>query len=181
MKPKCTPKERIMNAFRHVESDRVPIDLGSTGNTSITKDAYESVKRLLKIDLPSKLMSKNLSTAFVDEVVLERFGVDTRGVFLSASDEWRDIELTPDKYIDEWGITYYKPPGFPFYDTVKHPLAGDIKYGGKVTPQFFYQALHCHKIILKAACRLPYTINTDWTANPPGEFKEYLKTLKGNI
>ena len=126
MKSKCSPKERILNAFRHVESDRVPIDLGSTANTSITKDAYENVKRFLKIDLPAKLMSKNLSTAFVDDVVLEKFGVDTRGVFLSRSDEWHDIELAPDKYIDEWGVTYYKPDGSPFYDAVKNPLAGDI-------------------------------------------------------
>ena len=123
---KCTPRERVLNAFRYVESDRIPIDFGSTGNTSITKDAYENLKRHLSIDLPTTLISKNLSTAHVDEVVLERFGVDTRGVFLSGSDEWRDIELAPDKYIDEWGITYYKPPNSPFYDAVKNPLAGDI-------------------------------------------------------
>ena len=126
MKPACTPRERILNAFAHVESDRVPIDFGSTANTSITKDAYEDLKRLFKIDLPTKLMSKNLATAIVDEVVLERFGVDTRGIFLSGSDEWHDIELAPDKYIDEWGITYYKPPDSPFYDAVKNPLAGEI-------------------------------------------------------
>ena len=126
MKPKCSPKERILNAFNHVESDRVPIDFGSTANTSITQDAYESLKRLLKIDAPTMLMSKNLATAIVDEAVLERFGVDTRGVFLSGNDEWHDIELAPDKYIDEWGITYHKPPSSPFYDSVKNPLAGDI-------------------------------------------------------
>ena len=126
MGKKCTPKERILNAFRHVESDRVPIDFGSTANTSITKDAYENLKSLLKIDLPTKLLSKNLSTALVDEIVLERFGVDTRGVFLSGNDQWQDIVLSADKYIDEWGITYYKPPDSPFYDAVKNPLGGEI-------------------------------------------------------
>ena len=125
MKVSCTPKERILNAFRHIETDRVPIDFGSTANTSITKDAYEKLKQFLKIDLPTRLMSKNLSTAFVDDIVLERFGVDTRGIFLSGNDEWHDIELGPDKYIDEWGITYYRPPGSPFYDALKNPLAGD--------------------------------------------------------
>jgi uroporphyrinogen decarboxylase len=126
MKAKCTPKERVLNAFHHVESDRIPIDFGSTANTSITKDAYENLKRFLKIDLPVKLMSKNLSTAYIDDVVLERLNVDTRGVFLGGSDEWHDIELSADKYIDEWGITFYKPPNFPFYDAVKNPLAGEI-------------------------------------------------------
>jgi len=130
MKSNCTPRERVLKAFQHMEPDRLPIDLGSTANTSITKDAYENLKQLLKIDLPTKLMSKNLSTAIVDDVVLERFGVDTRGVFLSKSDSWNNIELAAekdaDKYIDEWGITYYKPPNYPFYDAVKHPLAGEI-------------------------------------------------------
>ena len=126
MKAKCTPKERVLNAFRNIESDRIPIDFGSTANTSITKDAYENLKRFLKIDLPTKLMSKNLATAIVDDVVLERFGVDTRGVFLGGSDSWRDIGLSSDKYIDEWGITYYKPPDSPFYDAVENPLAGEI-------------------------------------------------------
>jgi len=126
MKQKCTPRERVLKAFAHEEPDRVPVDLGSTANTSITKDAYENLKRFLKVDAPSVLMSKNLSTSVVDDAVLERFNVDTRGVFLSGSDKWRDIELAPDKYIDEWGVTYYRPPGFPFYDALVNPLAGNI-------------------------------------------------------
>jgi len=126
---KLTPRERILNAFRHSELDRVPIDFGSSANTSITRDAYENLKHFLGIDMPVKLMSRNLSTAIVDDVVLERFRVDTRGVFLSGSDEWHDIELAPDRYMDEWGVTYYKPPNYPFYDAVKNPLAGAISSG----------------------------------------------------
>ena len=126
MKPKCTPRERILNAFRHVESDRIPVDLGSTANTSITKDAYENLKRFLKIDMPTKLMSKNLATAIVDDAVLERFGADTRGIFLSGSDSWREIEPASDTYIDEWGVTYHRPPASPFYDAIKNPLAGGL-------------------------------------------------------
>ena len=126
MKQKCTPKERVLNAFAFKESDRVPIDLGSTANTSICKDAYENLKRHLKIDLPTKLMSKNLSTAIVDDVVLERLNVDTRGVFLCGPDKVRAVELAPNKYIDEWGVTYFKPDAYPYYDAVAHPLAGDI-------------------------------------------------------
>ena len=35
-----TPRERILAALDHQESDRVPIDLGSSIVTSITKAAY---------------------------------------------------------------------------------------------------------------------------------------------
>ena len=140
MKPKYTPKEHILNAFRHIESDRVPVDFGSTANTSITKDAYESLKRFLKIDMPTKLMSKNLATAMVDEVVLERFGVDTRGIFLSGSDKWQDIEINAEKYIDEWGITYHKPPSSPFYDAVINPLAGGLS--SKILKEYHWPDPH---------------------------------------
>jgi len=126
MKSKNTPRERVISALNHIEPDRVPIDFASTGNTSITRDAYENLKKLLKIDAPIRMMSKALSTVHVDEVVLERFGVDTRGIFLGGSDDWKDIELAPDKFIDQWGITYYKAPDSPFYDAVTSPLGGDV-------------------------------------------------------
>ena len=121
-----TPRQRIMNAFQHVASDRVPIDFGSTDNTGITKDAYENLKKYLRIDEPTRILSRNLSTVYVDEIVLKRFNVDTRGVIPGGSDEWRDIELAPDKYIDEWGITYYRPQNSPFYDALKNPLSGEL-------------------------------------------------------
>jgi len=43
MKPACTPRERILNAFAHVESDRVPIDFGSTANTSISQKTLTKI------------------------------------------------------------------------------------------------------------------------------------------
>ena len=129
MMQKFTPRERILNAFSHVESDRVPIDFGSTGNTSITRDAYENLKRFLKIDMPAGLMNKNLDTAIIDEIILEKFSVDTRGIFISPSDSWQNIDISANRYIDEWGVTYHKPDHYPFYDAVKHPLAGEISSG----------------------------------------------------
>ena len=126
MKTVMKPRERILSAFAHTKPDRVPIDLGSTGNTSISEIAYDNLKKYLKIDAPTRLIMKNLAVAYVEDEVLERFGVDTRGIFLGGSDKRSNIELAPDKYIDEWGITYYKPPESPFYDAVKNPLAGDI-------------------------------------------------------
>jgi len=126
MTAKLTPRERVINAFRHIETDRVPIDFGSTGNTSITAGAYENLKRFLGIDAPTKFIMKNLAVAQVDEAVLERFGADTRGIFLGGSDAGREIALGPGKYIDEWGVTYYKPDYSPFYDAVANPLAGEL-------------------------------------------------------
>jgi uroporphyrinogen decarboxylase len=52
--------------------------------------------------------------------------VDTRGIFLSGSDTWKNIELSANTYIDEWGVTYHQPENSPFYDALKNPLAGEL-------------------------------------------------------
>ena len=126
MTHKCTPRERVLLALDHKEPDRIPTDFGSTGNTSITAEAYKNLKNYLNIDLPVKMMMKNLSVVHVDDVILERFEIDTRGVFITGSDGWRDITLSEDKYIDEWGVTYHKPKNAFFYEAVNNPLAGNI-------------------------------------------------------
>ena len=47
-----TPRERLVASFEHREPDRVPIDLGSTPVTSITKTAYLALRQHL--GLPSE-------------------------------------------------------------------------------------------------------------------------------
>ena len=126
MKTKNTPRERVLNALNHVEPDRVPIDFGSTQNTGITTVAYENLKKHLKIDLPTVIINKSFALAEVDEPVLERFQIDTRGVMPRARDDWEDIYPSRDRYINEWGITHFQPPGLPYYDVVDGPFHKDF-------------------------------------------------------
>ena len=44
------PKERIMNAVHHKETDRVPIDFGGTRNTSVATIAYDRLLKKLGIN-----------------------------------------------------------------------------------------------------------------------------------
>ena len=47
---KRTHKERVMKAINHEETDRIPIDLGGTVNSSIVKEAYEELRNYLGMD-----------------------------------------------------------------------------------------------------------------------------------
>jgi uroporphyrinogen decarboxylase len=42
-----TPRERIKKALNHEEPDRIPVDLGGSIVSSITKNAYRDVRGLL--------------------------------------------------------------------------------------------------------------------------------------
>lgn len=126
MKAKNTPRERILNALHHLESDRVPIDFGSTFNTGITIDAYERLKKHLKIELPTKVISLPYSLAQVDEPVLERLNVDTRGVWTVGSDVWEDKHLSSNRFIDEWGVRYFKAPSSLYYDIEDGPFYNEF-------------------------------------------------------
>ena len=126
MQTKNTPRERVLKALNHIEPDRVPLDFGSTQNTGITTIAYENLKKHLRIDLPTKTINKSFALAEVDEPVLERFQIDTRGVMPCGSDNWQDICPAPGRYINEWGLTHHQPPGLPYYDVVDGPFHNEL-------------------------------------------------------
>ena len=44
-----TSRERIVSALKHMESDRVPVDLGAMDSTGITAIAYNRLKSYLGI------------------------------------------------------------------------------------------------------------------------------------
>ncbi|MDP6137819.1 MAG: hypothetical protein QGI25_16125, partial [Arenicellales bacterium] len=125
-----TPRERVLAALNHEEPDRVPIDLGGTGASSIVIQAYERLKAHLGLEHETTVLSKINYLALPDESVLQRFGVDTRPLMApgrrGGSGRWLD-ELT---YIDHFGVTYKSTT-----DTDdKHFLYKDGPlYGGKLT------------------------------------------------
>ena len=125
-----TPRERVLAALNHEEPDRVPIDLGGTGASSIVIQAYERLKAHLGLVHETTVLSKINYLAMPDESVLQRFGVDTRPLMApgrrGGSGRWLD-ELT---YIDHFGVTYKSTT-----DTDdKHFLYKDGPlYGGKLT------------------------------------------------
>ncbi|MGD8295558.1 MAG: uroporphyrinogen decarboxylase family protein [Desulfobacterales bacterium] len=73
-------RERVLTALNHEEPDRVPVDCGGR-QTTFMVDSYKNVKTHLGLkDLPTKMMSHKWQTVYVDEQILERFGIDCRHV-----------------------------------------------------------------------------------------------------
>jgi len=123
-----TSRERVMTTLRHQEPDRVPFDLGSTGSTGINADTYVKLRKLL--GLPERepfIRDVKQHLAAVDEDVLLRLEVDTRGVQRKSGSSYHfDMKENADSYFytDEWGITYKKPkPDGLYFDILHSPLA----------------------------------------------------------
>lgn len=119
-------RERVLAALDHREPDRVPIDFGTTRCTSIHVAAYERLKSLLGIDAPNVISDRMQQCVLVDDRILERLDVDTRGLILGSPDGMPDQELDEFTYRDEWGVVRSKPPGSYWYDLRRSPLAGEI-------------------------------------------------------
>ncbi|MBE3065670.1 MAG: methyltransferase, partial [Spirochaetes bacterium] len=92
-----TPRERVLRAFAHAQSDTVPIDFGGHRSSSIAAIAYARLRDHLGLPKrPIRVYDVIQQLAVVDEDVLARFGADAvemgRGFAQEAAD-WRDWVL----------------------------------------------------------------------------------------
>lgn len=126
-----TPRERLEAALLHKESDRIPFDLASTRMTGISMTAYRNLldyKGWNALDPQPEIGDTMQQLALVKEPVLQKLGVDVRGLIPSAPSNWQlnfveRGEYT--EYIDEWGVLWRKPRKSGYYfDMTSHPLAG---------------------------------------------------------
>ena len=129
-----TCRERLLTALAHKEPDRVPFDLGSTKITGISFTAYKNLieyKGWNNSDPQHEVSDTVQQLAKVREDVLQRLGVDVRGLIPSSPSQWAPEYKDGGEHIqftDEWGITWRKPKNGGFYfDMVNHPLAGSIE------------------------------------------------------
>ena len=121
------PRERVMLALDHKESDRIPIDLGATIVSSIAKTAYVPLKKHLGIPLEEiKMLDYVQQLPYLDEDLLQRFGVDFRLVQLpAATAPGLSIFEEGDYYafIDRWGSKLHMPKeGGYYFDWVDFPI-----------------------------------------------------------
>jgi uroporphyrinogen decarboxylase len=101
-------RERLWVALNHREPDRVPIDLGGTPTSTIAASALENLKSHLGICSETRLMSPIFLTAYPDDQLIQRFGVDVKTVTANppASFQWQTT--TEGRIVDEWGVVYQK-------------------------------------------------------------------------
>lgn len=120
-----THRERVLAALNHEEPDRVPVDFGGTFATTINIGAYERLKEYLGIKTESRVASIRSQIAEVEEKVLQRFDVDTRGVTFGAPDRSLFEQYPDGSYRDEWGVVRSKPHGIGHYMDTGNPFAGE--------------------------------------------------------
>lgn len=119
-------RQRLLAALSHQEPDRVPIDLGGIV-TGITKGANANLKAYLGLATDDPIVDRIQQLARPSEELLDRLHVDTRYLYLSASRDWSDIELSADTYQDEFGVVR-KAAISPldgevlYYDFIAHPM-----------------------------------------------------------
>jgi uroporphyrinogen decarboxylase len=116
------PRERVLQALNHVEPDQVPIDLGSTENTSIARIAYINLRA--DLDLPADpapyVINRMMDSVFPQDDLLERLGVDFRPVRPSSTFKAQTREMPDDSFYDEMDIRWRKATYY--YDMVEHPM-----------------------------------------------------------
>jgi len=120
-------RERVMLALNHQEPDRIPIDLGGTICSSIHREPYVALKKYLGMEVEALRMADYIQQLpYLDELLLERFGVDFRMVQLPAATT-PDLQIFEEggyyAFIDRWGSKLYMPKqGGLYFDWVDFPI-----------------------------------------------------------
>jgi hypothetical protein len=93
-------RERVLAAINHREPDRIPIDLGSTRNSTIEVGLYTRLRDHLGIESdPAKVLDVHFMTAWLEHPVIEALGIDVLTVprltwsFGLRVDDWRPWQL----------------------------------------------------------------------------------------
>ncbi|MFO7973099.1 MAG: uroporphyrinogen decarboxylase family protein [Candidatus Hydrogenedentota bacterium] len=125
-----TSRERVLTALEHREADRVPRDLAGTHVTGISRIAYDNTRAYLGMPSHEPQWQDVIQQTVVPaDDFLDRFGVDTRGLFPLTSHNWNVFDALQDEgevwvYHDEWGMTQHFPKENGLWFTiVEHPLA----------------------------------------------------------
>lgn len=122
-------RKRVLTSLNHKEPDRIPFDLGSTQVTGIHVVAYRNLRAALGLPpVEPELCDTIQQLAALDNDVIDRLGVDVRGLFPLNSHNW-NIRMADIgeywEYVDEWGVTHHRPqPDGLYYSMVRSPLSG---------------------------------------------------------
>jgi uroporphyrinogen decarboxylase len=116
-----TGRERLQAALNHCEPDRVPLDIGGSYATGINTLAYRRLKAHLGLRSPTRVASQRSDIAQVEDSVRTRLGIDTYPLLPGVPDG-SVVQLSPDSYLDEWGVVRRRARGGHYY-VAAAPLA----------------------------------------------------------
>lgn len=121
-------RERVVLALNHKEPDRVPIDLGATIVSSIVRASYVELMKYLGMPADQiEMLDHVQQLPYLDEPLLERFGVDFRLIQMPAATAPGLRVFEEGNYfafIDRWGSRLHMPnEGGPYFDWVEFPIS----------------------------------------------------------
>jgi uroporphyrinogen decarboxylase len=116
-------RERVLAALSRKEPDRVPMDFGSSTDSSIVVEGYQRLKEHFGLIEEDTIISRMMRSVKVNEKILDELQIDTRGLFPNSK-----VLILQDEngYIDEWGVRRVQLPGSLYYDQLSYPLSGEI-------------------------------------------------------
>jgi uroporphyrinogen decarboxylase len=122
-------RERLLTTLSHKEPDRVPLDLASTQVTGISLIAYKNFRKYLGLPETSPVIPDKIQRICLpDDDVMEKFGVDLRGLWplMNSNDFTDDDDGDYLSHIDEWGLGYRlnKNEGL-WYDLFLNPMQNE--------------------------------------------------------
>jgi uroporphyrinogen decarboxylase len=125
--------ERVLTALQHREPDRIPLDLGSSFVTGMTKHAYLCLAEALG-ERPGELELYDViqQLPVMKESILEKLGVDIRGVVPNVARKLPALKRDGDGFVftDEFGLTYRKNDDTNYFSVIHSKLGGrDISIG----------------------------------------------------
>jgi uroporphyrinogen decarboxylase len=119
------PRERALAALNHQEPDRVPVDLGATIVTTLTRIAYDNLRAYLGMppDTTPDISHRQMDTVYPKEDLLQHYQVDFRPVHMKGPWYFKTRELPAEEaFYDEYGMKWKKASYY--YDVIERPLAG---------------------------------------------------------
>ena len=121
-------RERLLKALNHETPDRVPFDLAGSTWTGISNTAYQNLRKHLGMETSEPDWSDVIQQIVIpSEEILNKFDVDTRGVFPLTSHNWDVYPKLVDRgeyyeYSDEWGFLHHFPKKGYWFSLVKSPM-----------------------------------------------------------
>lgn len=117
-----TSRERIATALDHREADRVPVDMNGTIVTSLTRIAYQNLRRFLALppDDQPEVSHFAMDTVRAREDLLDRYRVDTRSIGMGVPFGFKEERLLDGTVYDEYHIRWRQASYY--WDVIEHPL-----------------------------------------------------------
>jgi uroporphyrinogen decarboxylase len=115
-------RERLGQALNHEEPDMVPLDLGGTENTTISRVAYLKLRSQLGMASETEpfVINRMMDAVFPGTDLLDRLAIDCIGIRPSPGFKAKTRELPDDSFYDEMGVRWKKASYY--YDMVENPL-----------------------------------------------------------